>query len=182
VNIIPLGYPKIARLCRLTGERPAANSRRGNEQIRTPRNSAYGTATSLRTPSVCRREQRAEASGQIRPPGWNHRPNETLGIVGCAHRRGANRSGTASAPAPTLGPFLWHADSARRWPALGIGSFVIRRSAASIAVKATAKFSQNNLESDGNEVDTNILVALMECSPGCLRKLHGSGLSAFGAF
>jgi hypothetical protein len=31
---------------------------------------------------------------------------ETLGIVGCAHRRGADRSGTASAAAPSLGPFL----------------------------------------------------------------------------
>jgi hypothetical protein len=70
-----------------------------------------------------------------------------------------------------------------RWrPALGIGSLVNRRSAASIAVKATAEFSQGNLESDGNEVDTNILVALMECSLVCLRKLHGSGFSAFGAF
>jgi hypothetical protein len=59
---------------------------------------------------------------------------------------------------------------------------VIRRSAASIAVKATAEFSQNNLESDGNEVDTNILIALMERSLVCLKKLHGSGLSAFGAF
>jgi hypothetical protein len=42
------------------------------------------------------------------------------------------------------------------------GSFVIRRGAATSAVKAIAEFGQDNPETDGNEIDTNILVAFVE--------------------
>jgi hypothetical protein len=59
------------------------------------------------------------------------------------------------------------------------GSFVIGRGAASIAVKATAEFSQDNPETDGNEIDTNLFV---ECPPVRLRKLDEAGLSTFRAF
>jgi hypothetical protein len=42
------------------------------------------------------------------------------------------------------------------------GSFVIRRGAATSAEKAIAEFGQDNPETDGNEIDTNILVAFVE--------------------
>jgi hypothetical protein len=69
-------------------------------------------------------------------------------------------------------------------PALGrLGkSFVIRRGAATSAVKVIAKFGQDNPESNGNEVGTNILVAVVECPPVRLRKFDGAGLSTFWAF
>jgi hypothetical protein len=66
-----------------------------------------------------------------------------------------------------------------RW---GGVSFVIRCCAASIAVKATAEFSKDNLESNRNEIDTNILVAFVKSAPVRLRKLDDAGLSAFRAF
>ena len=58
---------------------------------------------------------------------------------------------------------------------------MIRRGAATSAVKAIAEFGQDNPESDGNEIDTNILVAFLEGQPVRLRKFDGSGLSAFRA-
>jgi hypothetical protein len=68
-------------------------------------------------------------------------------------------------------------------PALGrLGkSFVIRRGAATSAVKAIAEFGHDNVETDGNEIDPNILVAFVECPPARLRKFDGAGLSAFRA-
>jgi len=62
------------------------------------------------------------------------------------------------------------------------GWVVIRRGAATSAVKAIAEFGQDNPETDGNEVDTNILVTLVECPPVCLRKFDGAGHSTFRAF
>jgi hypothetical protein len=58
---------------------------------------------------------------------------------------------------------------------------VIRRGAATSAVKTIAEFGQDNPETDGNEIDTNILAAFVECSPACLRKFDSTGLSAFRA-
>jgi hypothetical protein len=54
---------------------------------------------------------------------------------------------------------------------------VIRRGAATTAVKAIAEFGQDNLETDGNDIDTNVLVALVERLPVRLRKLGGANLS-----
>jgi hypothetical protein len=59
--------------------------------------------------------------------------------------------------------------------------FVIRRGAATSAVKAIAEFRQDNPETDGNEIDTDVLIAIVECLPVRLRKLGGAGLSAFRA-
>ena len=59
---------------------------------------------------------------------------------------------------------------------------VIRRGAATSAVKAIAEFGHENPETDGNEIDTNVLVALAECPPVRLRKLDDAGLSTFRAF
>jgi hypothetical protein len=59
--------------------------------------------------------------------------------------------------------------------------FVIRRGAATNAVKAAAEFGRDSLETDGNEIDTNVLVALVEWPPVRLRKLGGAGLSTFRA-
>jgi hypothetical protein len=61
----------------------------------------------------------------------------------------------------------------------GAGSFVIRRGAATSAVKAIAEFGQDNPETDGNEIDTNVFV---ECPPFRLRKLDDAGLSTLRAF
>ena len=61
------------------------------------------------------------------------------------------------------------------------GWVVSRRGAATSAVKAIAEFGQDNLETDGNEIDTNVLVAIVECLPVPLRKLGGASLSAFRA-
>jgi hypothetical protein len=61
-------------------------------------------------------------------------------------------------------------------------SFVIRRGAATSAVKDVAELGQDNRETDGNEIDTNVLVALVECASVCLRKFDGAGLSTFRAF
>jgi hypothetical protein len=58
---------------------------------------------------------------------------------------------------------------------------VIRRGAATSAVEAIAEFGQDDSETDGNEFDTNVLVAFVECLPVCLRKFGGAGLSAFRA-
>lgn len=58
-------------------------------------------------------------------------------------------------------------------------SFVIRRGAATSAVKAIAEFGQDNPETDGNEIDTNLFV---ECPPVRLRKLDEAGFSTFRAF
>ena len=59
--------------------------------------------------------------------------------------------------------------------------FVIRRGAATSAVKAAAEFGRESLETEGNEIDSNVLVALVECLPVRLRKLGGASLSAFRA-
>ena len=56
-----------------------------------------------------------------------------------------------------------------------------RRGAATSAVKAIAEFGQESLETDGNEIDSNVLVALVEWLPVRLRKLGRAGLSAFRA-
>jgi hypothetical protein len=58
---------------------------------------------------------------------------------------------------------------------------VSRGGAATSAVKAVAEFGQDNLETDGNEIDTNVLVDLVECLLVRLRKLGGASLSAFRA-
>jgi hypothetical protein len=61
-------------------------------------------------------------------------------------------------------------------------SIVMRRGAATSAVKAIAELGQDNPETDGNEIDTNVLVALVEWPPVRLRKLDDAGLSTFRAF
>jgi hypothetical protein len=61
------------------------------------------------------------------------------------------------------------------------GWVVIRRGATTSAVKAIAEFSRDNPETDGNEIDTDILIAVVECLPVRLRKLGGAGLSTFRA-
>jgi hypothetical protein len=57
---------------------------------------------------------------------------------------------------------------------------VIRRGAATSAVKAIAEFGQDNLETDGNEVDTDVLIAVVECLPVRLRKLAVPVFPHFG--
>jgi hypothetical protein len=59
---------------------------------------------------------------------------------------------------------------------------VIRRGAATSAVKAIAEFGQDNPEPDWNEIDTNILVAIVEGQPVRLRKFDTADLSTFRAF
>ena len=59
--------------------------------------------------------------------------------------------------------------------------FVIRGGAATSAVKAIAEFGRDNLETDGNEIDTDVLIAVVECLPFRSRKLGGAGLSTFRA-
>jgi hypothetical protein len=59
--------------------------------------------------------------------------------------------------------------------------FVIRRGAATSAVKAIAEFGRDNLEADGSEIDTNVLIAVGVCAPARLRKLGDASLSTFRA-
>jgi hypothetical protein len=58
---------------------------------------------------------------------------------------------------------------------------VIRRGAATSAVKAIAEFGRDNLETDGKEIDTDVLIAVVVCAPARLRKLGDASLSAFRA-
>jgi hypothetical protein len=58
---------------------------------------------------------------------------------------------------------------------------MIRRGAATSAVKAIAEFGRDNLETDGNEIDTDVLIAVVECPPARLRKLGDASLSTFRA-
>jgi hypothetical protein len=58
---------------------------------------------------------------------------------------------------------------------------MIRRSAAGTAVKAIAEFGRDNLETDGSEIDTDVLIAIGVCEPARLRKLGVAGLSTFRA-
>jgi hypothetical protein len=65
---------------------------------------AHGTQVQASNPATIPRS----ADGRDRPSTpagntGNHCPNKTLGTVGCAIRRGANRSGTASACPPCAG-------------------------------------------------------------------------------
>jgi hypothetical protein len=57
--------------------------------------------------------------------------------------------------------------------------FVTRRGAATSAVKAIAEFGRDNLETDGSEIDTDVLTGV--CAPARLRKLGDAGLSTFRA-
>jgi hypothetical protein len=58
---------------------------------------------------------------------------------------------------------------------------VIRRGPATSAVKAIAEFGQDNPETDGKEIDTDVLIAVVECLPVRLRKLGDADLSTFRA-
>jgi hypothetical protein len=58
---------------------------------------------------------------------------------------------------------------------------VIRRGATTCTVKAIPEFGQDNPETDGNEIDTDVLIAVVECLPVRLRKMGGAGLSTFRA-
>jgi hypothetical protein len=59
---------------------------------------------------------------------------------------------------------------------------VIRRGAAISAVKATAKFGQDDLKYTGGEFDKNVSVAIVVCLTVRLRKFDTASHAAFWAY
>ena len=90
------------------------------------------------------------------------------------HRVKRNRGGVV------LDLSTWRAG----WGPEGVwdGSFVIRRGAATSAVKAAAKFGQDDLKSAGDQFDKNVLVAIVVCLTFRLRKFDAASHAAFWAF
>jgi hypothetical protein len=58
---------------------------------------------------------------------------------------------------------------------------VIRRGAANRAVKAAAEFRRDNLKTNGSEIDTDILIAIVVCLTIRLRKFGATRPAAFRA-
>jgi hypothetical protein len=58
---------------------------------------------------------------------------------------------------------------------------VIRRGTANRAVKAAAKFGRDNLKTNGSEIDTDVLIAIVVCLTIRLRKFGATRPAAFRA-
>jgi hypothetical protein len=67
------------------------------------------------------------------------------------------------------------AASGREW------LFVVRRGAANRAVKAAAEFGRDNVKTNGSEIDTDVLIAIVVCLTIRLRKFGATGPAAFRA-
>jgi hypothetical protein len=67
------------------------------------------------------------------------------------------------------------AASGREW------LFVIRRAAANRAVKAAAEFGRDNVKTNGSEIDTDVLIAIVVCLTIRLRKFGATRPTAFRA-
>jgi hypothetical protein len=79
-------------------------------------------------------------------------------------------------------PFAFSPSSTRRRMASGREwLFVIRRGAANRAVKAAAKFGRDNLKTNGSELDTDVLIAIVVCLTIRLRKFGATRPAAFRA-
>jgi hypothetical protein len=59
--------------------------------------------------------------------------------------------------------------------------FVVRRGAANRAVKAAAEFGRDNVKTNGSEIDTDVLIAIVVCLTIRLRKFGATGPAAFRA-
>jgi hypothetical protein len=59
--------------------------------------------------------------------------------------------------------------------------FVIRRGAANSAVKAAAEFARDNIKTNGSEIDTYVLIAIVVCLTIRLRKFGATRPAAFRA-
>ena len=59
--------------------------------------------------------------------------------------------------------------------------FVVRRGAANRAVKAAAEFGRDNVKTNGSEIDTDVLIAIVVCLTVRLRKFGATCPAAFRA-